>query len=421
MKIRSVTYFCDPGLPAREARLRSAAQFLSAAKAAYEQAGYEVQSTRLATPPFPRMLGEHKLGSLSRLARDLDALIMSMGIGYAAVGPALPDWPRSYEVIPEAVAATHNVFFSGIIADRRRGVMPDAARLCACVIVDCAPIDPSGFANLRFAALANVPPGSPFFPAAYHSGGKAAFAVATEAADLAVEAFSGAPSVEAGRAELVAQIERHAKSIGRVARQLGRRRTESTTAPRFEGIDFSLAPFPEQARSLGTAFERIGVRKVGLHGSLAAAGILAEAVDRARFARAGFSGLFLPVLEDATLARRAADGALTVKDLLLYSAVCGTGLDTLPLPGDTTSHQIQALLLDLAALSVRLDKPLTARLLPIPGKRAGDPTDFQFEYFSNSRIMSLEAEDLEGPLAAGQSFGLRPRHANTRSGDTSIR
>ena len=65
----------------------------------------------------------------------------------------------------------------------------------------------------------------------------------------------------------------------------------------------------------------------------AAAAVLTDAIDRARFRRAGFSGLMLPVMEDATLAKRAADGSLTVKDLLMYSAVCGTGLDTIPLAG----------------------------------------------------------------------------------------
>jgi uncharacterized protein len=59
----------------------------------------------------------------------------------------------------------------------------------------------------------------------------------------------------------------------------------------------------------------------------------------------------MPVLEDATLARRAAEGTLTIKDVLLYSAVCGTGLDTIPLPGDTTAEQITPLLLDLCALA----------------------------------------------------------------------
>ncbi len=81
------------------------------------------------------------------------------------------------------------------------------------------------------------------------------------------------------------------------------------------------------------------------------------------------------------LAERAAEGRLTVKDLLLYSAVCGTGLDTVPLPGDVTSGQIAALLLDISALALRLDKPLTARLMPVPGKQAGDMTSFNFGYF----------------------------------------
>ncbi len=118
------------------------------------------------------------------------------------------------------------------------------------------------------------------------------------------------------------------------------------------------------------------------------------------------------MLEDAVLARRAAEGSLTLKDLLLYSAVCGTGLDTIPLPGDASPSQIGALLLDVAALSARLGKPLTARLLPIPGKKAGDPTMFSFDYFANSRVMALEAEDL-GPILGGkESFRLEKyRHS----------
>jgi len=178
---------------------------------------------------------------------------------------------------------------------------------------------------------------------------------------------------------------------------------------RFGGIDYSLAPYPEESRSLGAAFERMGVPRVGLHGSLAAAALLAESIQRAHFPHAGFSGVMLPVLEDAVLARRAAEGILTVKDLLLYSAVCGAGLDTLPLPGDTTVEQISPLLLDLSALALRLDKPLTARLMPIPGKKAGDPTDFDFAYFANSRVMALEAEPLQSPLLGSESFELKSR------------
>ena len=133
------------------------------------------------------------------------------------------------------------------------------------------------------------------------------------------------------------------------------------------------------------------------------------ALWQAEFVRAGFSGLFLPVLEDATLARRVAEGSLGVMDLLLYSAVCGTGLDTIPLPGDTTTEQLSAVLLDLASLSSRLDKPLTARLMPIPGKKAGDPTGFSFDYFANSRVMALNALPMQRFLAGQETFGLRKR------------
>ena len=117
----------------------------------------------------------------------------------------------------------------------------------------------------------------------------------------------------------------------------------------------------------------------------------------------------LPVLEDFTLARRAAEGTLSIKDLLLYSAVCGTGLDTIPLPGDTSSEALAAILLDLAALAQRLDKPLTARLMPIPGKQAGDATDFDFAYFANSRVMALEARPLSGAFRSSEIFELHAR------------
>ena len=71
----------------------------------------------------------------------------------------------------------------------------------------------------------------------------------------------------------------------------------------------------------------------------------------------------LPVLEDSVLALRAAEGQLTVSDLLSYSAVCGVGLDTVPLPGDTSEDTLTGILLDVAALATRLNKPLTARLI----------------------------------------------------------
>ncbi len=409
MKIRSITYFCNPHNPLDEKVIRTAAEFLTKAKAAYEAAGYEVQSTRLATLPFSKLA--RSPAEVPELAHRLEVLVQQAGIPHASFGAALLGSSQFYAAIPDALAATQNIFFGGVMADRSRGIDVAAARLCAQVMVRAAPIDPNGFANLRFAALANVPPGAPFFPAAYHSGNAPAFAIATEAADLAVEAFTGAASLEAARRLLVAAIEKHARVLGKTSRRLGRSKTSPAAhaRPVFLGLDFSLAPVPEEARSLATAFERLGVPRIGLPGSLTAAAVITECIDRARFPRAGFSGLMMPVLEDATLARRAAEGVLTIKDVLLYSAVCGTGLDTIPLPGDTSADQILPLLLDLSALALRLDKPLTARLMPVPGKRAGDPTAFDFGFFANSKVMALESEPLSSPLSADQAFELRKR------------
>ena len=151
--------------------------------------------------------------------------------------------------------------------------------------------------------------------------------MAVEAADLAVSAFEGAASVEEGRTKLISSIEIYTRQIVTVANLLKYR-----FSLRFGGIDFSLAPFPEGgAVHWLRPSKGLGVPRAGLHGSLTAAAILTEAIDRADFPHAGFSGLMLPVLEDKVLAWRAAEGTLSVKDLLLYSAVCGTGLDTVPL------------------------------------------------------------------------------------------
>jgi len=101
-------------------------------------------------------------------------------------------------------------------------------------------------------------------------------------------------------------------------------------------------------------------------------------------------GVMLPVLEDNILAQRAEDGTFSLDDLLQYSAVCGTGLDMVPIPGDTRPEQIASIFLDVAALAVTLNKPLTARLLPIPGKVAGQTVSFDSEYFTEGYVLPVK-------------------------------
>lgn len=403
MKIRSITYFCNPKYPLEEKALQKAGKFLAEAKSAYETAGYEVQTVRLATIPFSKLLGNENISKLMELTNQIAGIVEKYGVSYVSLGPALPESPRSYEVIPDAIFVSKNVFFGSVMADKTRGLNLAAVRACAEVIVRCAQIEANGFANLQFAALANVPAGAPFFPAAYHDKDKPAFALATESADMAVQAFENAKTIEEGRNNLSAEIEKHGKKLAKISNSL------LSNSPKFVGIDFSLAPFPDDAHSLGNAVEKMGIPKIGLHGSLAAAAILTEAVDRADFPHTGFSGFMQPVLEDSVLAKRAAEGTLTIKDALLYSAVCGTGLDTIPLAGDTTAEQLVPLLLDLSALALRLDKPLTARLMPIPGKKAGDETNFDFPFFAKSKVMSLESEQLRIPFDSSETFEIKKR------------
>ena len=406
MKIRSITCFLDPSWPLEPQAVARIGAVAARAVTEFQRAGYEVQTTRMATPPFPQLFDSLSPDGIVEAIQELEQVASAQGFAYLAVGPALLDRPESYALIPRIIANTENVFCSAQMASKSAGLSLPAVQACAQVITDLAPQDPDGFANLYFTALANVEPGSPFFPASYHAGKTPTFSLATEAAGLAVEAFEGTRNAAEGLDRFQRTVQAHADRLIRIAGTL-----EAETGCKFGGIDFSLAPFPEPAFSLGTAVERMGIGKVGFHGSLAAAAMLASTLDQVTFPRVGFSGLMFAQLEDAGLAERASEGVLLVKDLLMYSAVCGTGLDTIPLPGDTTPEQLAPLLLDLAALALRLDKQLTARLMPVPGKQAGEETSFDFPFFSNSRVMGLTSEPLLPPMVQSDSVPIasRPR------------
>jgi uncharacterized protein len=405
MNIRTITCFVDPGYPLDDERLAAAGQAAGDLRAALQEAGYTVQTVRLACPPFGRVLGAGDPARVTQLALDLEAACFVHKLDYATLGPARPsDGAAFYEALPAALGATEHVFAAAGLTEAGALSLP-AARWAAEVIRGCAALTPDGFGNLRFAALANVPAGSPFFPAAYHDGGAPVVAIGVESADLAVAACAEASSLAEARARLVRAVEDHAQRINRAVKKPG-----SLHGLRFSGIDFTLAPFPEAARSLGTALERITGQPLGSQGTLAAAAFLADSLDRAKVPHVGFAGLFFPVLEDAVLAARAAEGRLSVNDLLLYSTVCGSGLDTLPLPGDISTGSLAAILVDVGALALRLNKPLTARLMPIPGRQAGDEVRFDdFPFFAPSRVLDVRPSGLSGLLTGDESVEIGTR------------
>lgn len=388
MNIRSLTSFVTLPDPIPESTARSLNQLVIAARDAFTRAGMALQTTRLAAQAFPAIAPR----DLWRFARDLADLCKNNGIDYASLGAlrvddsdAAREWLQQ---IPAAIAATDNIFASVHITWREQSIELPAITAAARIIRTLAEATPDGFGNLRFAALANVPAYSPFFPAAYHDGGTPAFAIATEAAPLAVQAFATAQDLDEARANLVGAIERASETIVRVANDLAARH-----GFRFAGIDFSLAPYPHESHSIGAAMEALIGAQFGEHGTLFATAFLTDCINRARFPRVGFCGVMLPVLEDSVLGARSQNYSLD--SLLLYSTVCGTGLDTIPLPGNTTVDALAAILLDVATLAVKLNKPLTARLLPIPGLAAGDMTRFNFEYFANARVLDARASALQ--------------------------
>lgn len=377
MEIRSVTLFCEPDFDGA-----ATARFLSEAREAF---GRPVQTTRVATTPFPDWWRHNKdvAGQAEAVAQQWQAA----GADYVSLGPVQLHHETGWlERLPDLLAAQGIIFAGAEIAGRNGRI--DLAR-CAAVagtVRRASTILANGFGNLYLAALANCPPGSPFFPVAFHGGGPARFALAVESADLAVHAVQSARSLVEARQNLVSAIEEEATGLAAAAAALAT--THNIT---FHGLDFSLAPYPTASRSLAGAMEALGLAALGAPGSLFAAAFITEAIDRAAFPRCGFSGLMLPVLEDSVLARRAAEGAVTVNDLLGYAAVCGVGLDTIPLPGEISEAALTGILLDVAALACRLDKPLTARLMPLPGLEAGDPVHFDFPYFADSRVMPAGA------------------------------
>lgn len=388
MKIRSVTEFIPLSWPFDEGSIASAARFLADARLRLAKSGFEVQTVRLATPPFLDVIGDPELNVLLEFAHTLEEMAIKHHIDFVSIGPVVATTPlallMSIHNLPRVIVETERIFSSVLFADSKSGINLSAAHALAQTIHQVAHATPNGFGNLRLAALANVPPGVPFFPAAYHDGSSPRFAIAIEAADLALSAVNNASSLHEAHKRLVSAIESSATHLVGIADKLVDEHQIG-----FGGIDFSLAPYPTHTRSIAAAIESLGVDNFGGSGTLFATAFLTNAIRAVNIPHHGFSGIILPVLEDSLLAKRATEGRFGVNDLLLYSAVCGAGLDTVPIPGNTSPDEIGAIFLDMGALAVSLNKPLTARLMPIPGKAVGQKISFDFDYFADSCVLPV--------------------------------
>ncbi len=368
-KVRAITAFIRIDAKNYETQVADAAKFLNAARTEYRASGFEVQTIRIVTQPLAEYIHGMTHEDAVALVRKYGELAAKLGarpnLGALMVDP---DEDRFATDVAIDVFSSTDVNGSLIVATES-GIRWKNVREAARVIKSVAAKSPKGNGNFNFAAAAMVRPYTPFYPAAYHTGPGRTFAVGLESANVVQEVFAGVH--EAGPAEdrLSAALTRHLLPAEAAAVRIA-----AQTGWTYAGIDPTPAPMGDV--SIAAAIESFTGAPFGSGGTMTAAGIITRAVQSTPVKQAGYSGLMVPVLEDNLLAKRWAEGTYNIDSLLAYSAVCAGGLDTVPLPGDVTEEQIARIVGDVASLAFKWRKPLAARLLPAPGKRAGDHTDF---------------------------------------------
>lgn len=382
--IRTVTAFIrlDP-LRYRD-QIHETLSFLRSARAAFEAGGYPVQSLRISTQPFPEYAAGLPTERALALFRRLDSLAGSEGVALS-IGPAMlaaDADPAQADLLEAILRETDRLSGSLVVADSA-GVRWGAVERAAGIVRALADHSAGGMRNFGFAAAALVPPGTPFYPVSYLGPGPdRRFAVGLQSAGVVARSLSAADGLDAAAGAVAEALGRHARAVEELARRVADRDGWA-----YGGID--LSPAPAGDVSIGRAIERLTGVPVGMPGTLDAAARITDALGTVPVRRAGYSGLMLPVLEDAVLARRWSEGTLTLQGLLAYSAVCAAGLDTVPLPGDATLDELGRIIGDVASLASKLRKPLSARLFPVPGRGPGDRVRFPGGFLEEVTLQPL--------------------------------
>ena len=384
-KIRAVTAFINLDWRDYQRQIADALNLLHRAQVTFESRGYQVQTIRIATQPFPEYIQGMNTKQAVDFFKLLDGLAEQQKFAMS-IGPAMlnaNDPPSQADMLGEILASTKNLNGTVVVAGED-GVRWGAIAAAARVMKKLENSTEHSQGNFRFAAVANVPPLSPFFPAAYVTGFGHQFAIALESAPVVAAAFKDAPDLPSARQRLTDALAAVAFDVEHHAGRI-----DSETGWTYMGIDLSPAPSPAPNASIGAAIENLIKQPFGMSGTMTAAATITAAIKDVTVKQTGYNGLMLPILEDARLAQRWSEGRVSVDALLAYSAVCGTGLDTIPLPGDTTAEQLSLIISDMASLSVKWHKPLSARLLPVVGKGWGETTDFDNPFLVNVTLQQF--------------------------------
>ncbi|MCP4627121.1 MAG: PFL family protein [bacterium] len=289
------------------------------------------------------------------------------------------------EAIPQALADTERVCASVNVASTKAGINMDAVLMMGKTIKQAAELtaDKDGLACAKLCVFANIPEDIPFMAGAYLGIGEAEAVinvgvsgpgVVKKAIDRALDA---SPDLDLGQISDI--IKKTSYKVTRVGELIGREVADNLKIS-FGVVDLSLAPTPNVGDSVGEIFQSMGLLSIGVPGTTAALALLNDAVKKGgAFASSrvgGLSGAFIPVSEDLNISESARNGYIGLDKLEAITSVCSVGLDMVAIPGDTSAESVAAIIADEMAIGVINNKTTAARLIPVPGKAAGDNAFF---------------------------------------------
>ncbi len=353
--------------------------------------GIPVVNKRISLSPIGVVGAPFNSDQMVKIAGVLDRAAKEVGVDFVGGFGALVEKGAArgdlalIKAIPQALAETDRVCSSVNVASSRAGINMDAVALMGRTIKDAAArsADRDGLACAKLVIFANIPQDVPFMAGAYLGVGEpdAVINVGVSGPGVVKKAIDRAMAGEGKRTlgDLAEVIKHTAFKVTRVGEIIGREVAGHLGVP-FGVVDLSLAPSPQIGDSVGEIFQSLGLACIGAPGSTAVLAMLNDAVKKGgAFASShvgGLSGAFIPVSEDLNIAEAAGAGRLSLEKLEAMTSVCSVGLDMVPIPGDTSAETIAAIIADEMAIGMVNHKTTAVRVIPVPGKKAGDRVSF---------------------------------------------
>ncbi len=353
-----------------------------------DEFGIPIVNKRLALSPLAYICAATDATSYVPLALAVDKAAAEVGVDYvggfsALVHKGFKDCDRVlFDSIPEALNSTTRVCSSLSLASTKAGINMDAVRRFGDVVLQTAHLRPEkeGLACCKLVCFCNMVDDNPFIAGAMHGMGEseAAINVGISGPGVVSAAIKRlGPNADLGQVAEI--VKRTAFKITRMGELVGRE-VSRRMGVSFGILDLSLAPTPARGDSVAEVLEAMGLERCGTHGTTAALALLNDAVKKggamASSYVGGLSGAFIPLSEDAEMANCAGMGALTLDKLEAMTSVCSVGLDMIAIPGDTSAETIAGIVADEMAIGMVNSKTTAVRILPIPGKKAGDTVDY---------------------------------------------